>query len=1076
MKYFPGALFISFLFVTAAQSQDIIYPVTNFTTREYGRDFHPANMAIEQDSRGMIYAANGFKILQYDGHSWRSYPINKEAWILSLAIDSQGIIYIGSQNEFGYFAPDPVLGLKYHSLSDSLNAEDMDFSNVWKVNLFSGGVAFQAEEKLFVYRNDSVIAFSPESSFHTSFAVNGILYVRQRGTGLMSFQNGRLVPESEGELFRSRGIFMMLPFGEDGKDILIGTREGGFSVFSPSSSANRFRTFKLENQALVDASSITGGTAMSDGSIALSTMTKGLIIIDRNGKIVKEINTASGLPDNDVKQVIRDRSGNLWLASNNGISMIGYSSPVTFYGDDSGIDGSVNAVLRFKGLLYCGTNTGLRIQDEYPYRQKIFRELSLNHPVRSLIEAEGVLLAATDGGIFEISNGIAKPEASDESFTLFCSPTLNYIFSGGSKGVSVFRNSEMKDRIKLPLEIKSDVIAFAEKKSDSPDSSEIWVGTRYDGVYRLTFRKDKGCKTDRYVAADGIAEGPVIPFSYNNNIIFGTIAGLYAFTDENEVTKSLPDSLKNDPDFLRGYFSSARISEDTIGISVSSLVEGRDKIWICADNKPGYIDRNKNKYVLTPFRGIDAGKINTIYPENDNVTWFGTTDGLFRYDGNKMKDYSSPYFSLIRRVTVIRSDSIIFQGTFFRRESSGLRPAAIQPDDMKPQLRYSDNSLRFDFAALFYEHPDKMTFSCFLEGYDNGWTGWEYKYYQDYTNLHEGSYVFHVKARNVFNQVSEESVYSFSVLPPWYRSYPAYILYFIAGIVFIWLLIRLYTLRLKRENIRLEGIVRERTAEVVQQRDILEHQKNEIEDSIRYASRIQAAVLPADQEFMKLAPESFVFFRPRDIVSGDFYWISKVAGKLVISAADCTGHGVPGAFMSMLGVAFLDEIVNRDHITNPDSILNRLRGKVIEALQQQGISGEAKDGMDIVVITVDQNEYKLMYAGAYNPLIMIRNGELSEFRADRMPIAIFDSMRDFRSHEIKIQKGDLFYFSSDGYEDQFGGPEGKKFKSRQFKELLLKVWDKPMDEQKDIIIRTFDDWKGEMNQVDDIVVIGVRIL
>jgi serine phosphatase RsbU (regulator of sigma subunit) len=148
---------------------------------------------------------------------------------------------------------------------------------------------------------------------------------------------------------------------------------------------------------------------------------------------------------------------------------------------------------------------------------------------------------------------------------------------------------------------------------------------------------------------------------------------------------------------------------------------------------------------------------------------------------------------------------------------------------------------------------------------------------------------------------------------------------------------------------------------------------------------------------------------------------------------------------------------------------------VIEALQQQGISGEAKDGMDIVVVSIDENAGKLHYAGAYNPLIMIRKGVLSEFRGDRMPIAIFDNMRDFTAHEILIEKGDQFYFSSDGYEDQFGGPEGRKFKSKQFKELLTKICDRTMTEQKDIIIRTFDEWQGDMPQVDDIVVIGVRI-
>jgi serine phosphatase RsbU (regulator of sigma subunit) len=368
-----------------------------------------------------------------------------------------------------------------------------------------------------------------------------------------------------------------------------------------------------------------------------------------------------------------------------------------------------------------------------------------------------------------------------------------------------------------------------------------------------------------------------------------------------------------------------------------------------------------------------------------------------------------------------------------------------------------------------------MMFSCRLEGFDPGWKNWEHKYYQEYTNLHEGSYVFHVKARNVYGQVSNEAQYSFTILPPWYRSVFAFILYIAALLFLVWLIVKIYSARLKRENIVLEGIVKERTAEVVRQRDVLEYQKNEIEDSIRYASRIQNAVLPASQDFTDLVPESFVFFRPRDIVSGDFYWVSKVENKLIISAADCTGHGVPGAFMSMLGVAFLNEIVNKDHIVKPDIILGKLREKVIEALQQQGISGEAKDGMDIVVISIDFIEMKLNYAGAYNPLLMVRNTQLSEIAADKMPIAIYERMREFINHEIKIEKGDLFYFFSDGYEDQFGGPEGKKFKGKKFRELLVEISSRPMKEQKEIIESTFIKWKGVQDQVDDVVILGVRI-
>jgi serine phosphatase RsbU (regulator of sigma subunit) len=179
--------------------------------------------------------------------------------------------------------------------------------------------------------------------------------------------------------------------------------------------------------------------------------------------------------------------------------------------------------------------------------------------------------------------------------------------------------------------------------------------------------------------------------------------------------------------------------------------------------------------------------------------------------------------------------------------------------------------------------------------------------------------------------------------------------------------------------------------------------------------------------------------------------------------------------MSMLGVAFLNEIVNKDLITDPDIILNNLRNKVIQALQQQGISGEARDGMDIALVCIDENERKIQYTGAYNPLVMIRNGEIFETAGDKMPIGIYEKMPPFTKHEIILEKGDVFYISSDGYEDQFGGPEGKKLKAKNFKKLLLEIHKLPMASQKLIVEKKFEEWKGDLNQVDDIVVAGFVI-
>lgn len=263
---------------------------------------------------------------------------------------------------------------------------------------------------------------------------------------------------------------------------------------------------------------------------------------------------------------------------------------------------------------------------------------------------------------------------------------------------------------------------------------------------------------------------------------------------------------------------------------------------------------------------------------------------------------------------------------------------------------------------------------------------------------------------------------------------------------------------------------------LAKQKEEIEKQKEEITDSIKYAQRIQQAVVPSPEKAMEVLPEHFILWRPRDIVSGDFWWMTEKDGKIVIVAADCTGHGVPGAFMSMLGVSFLNEIVNRQETPVANLILNDLRASVKSTLKQTGKEGETKDGMDMALVILDKKNNTLQYSGAYNPLYLIRNGELLETKADKNPIGIYIKEKDsFTNNDISLQKGDTFYIFSDGFVDQFGGEKNTKFKSKRFKEMLVELQEKPMIEQKEILDRTVDEWRGEIPQIDDIIIVGVRV-
>ncbi|MGD0340548.1 MAG: SpoIIE family protein phosphatase [Bacteroidales bacterium] len=267
-----------------------------------------------------------------------------------------------------------------------------------------------------------------------------------------------------------------------------------------------------------------------------------------------------------------------------------------------------------------------------------------------------------------------------------------------------------------------------------------------------------------------------------------------------------------------------------------------------------------------------------------------------------------------------------------------------------------------------------------------------------------------------------------------------------------------------------------KNSEILKQKDIIEQKNLSITDSIQYASRIQAAVLPPISFISDWGIENFILYKPKDIVSGDFYWGVEKDEKIILAAGDCTGHGVPGAFMSMLGHAFLDEIINTKKPKNAAAILDLLRNEIINALKQKGMTGEARDGMDISLIILDLKAGKLDYAGANNPLYLIRDRKMIRYHADRMPIGIhFITFTPFTNQSIEIKKDDCMYLFSDGYADQFGGPKGKKFMYKPFQDLLLRNHERPMELQKEILDNTFEKWKNDREQVDDVLVIGIHV-
>lgn len=450
------------------------------------------------------------------------------------------------------------------------------------------------------------------------------------------------------------------------------------------------------------------------------------------------------------------------------------------------------------------------------------------------------------------------------------------------------------------------------------------------------------------------------------------------------------------------------------------------------------------------FTGIEA-KNNAVFKDSGGQLWFGTAKGAICYNPKLDNAFINEPLTNIRKFTVNDKEHLLNQGI---------------------KLSYNQNRIVFDYSSVCLTNPDAVEYKVMLEGADIDWRPVNRQTSWSYPALPANHYKFKVIAKNnvgVWNR--NPATFEFRINPPFYLTW-----WFITSCIFIGILgivtyIKIRERNLIKEKQILEETVRERTAEVVEKNIQLAGKNKDITDSIVYASRIQNALLAPSLPF----ENTFTLFKPKDIVSGDFFWFLTNEHMEWMAAVDCTGHGVPGAFMSIIGNNSLNTIVKELGITKPAEILDNLDSTVIQTLHHYQHSNQIQDGMDITLISYDRNKRLLEFAGAFNPLWLVRRGEMIELPANRFPIGQDqERKKSFTNHEINIESGDTIYMFSDGYADQFGGSEGKKLKIGKFKELILGLYNYPMEEQKLRLENFLEEWKGNTTQIDDIMVIGRR--
>ncbi len=386
------------------------------------------------------------------------------------------------------------------------------------------------------------------------------------------------------------------------------------------------------------------------------------------------------------------------------------------------------------------------------------------------------------------------------------------------------------------------------------------------------------------------------------------------------------------------------------------------------------------------------------------------------------------------------------------------------------ETTYDKNDFKFKINDLKPEKQD-LVYEYTLEGRDDFWMEFTTKQAIILRDINPGKYFLKYRSKSTTGMPSVLRQLEITVHKPWWLHGYAITAYLLVVVLLFWIILRARTSALKSRQELLESEVEKATQEIKNQKDEIEEAHQEIKDSISYAKRIQSAILPPDKLVKQYLQESFILYKPKDIVAGDFYWVEAQDDTIFFAAADCTGHGVPGAMVSVICNNGLNRSVREFALGIPGEILDKTRELVIQEFAKS--EEEVKDGMDIALCALKGNN--LYYAGANNPLWIVRDGQVIETKADKQPIGKYAEAKPFTTHQIELQKGDIIYVFSDGYVDQFGGEKGKKFKAKNFRELLVSVSFESMKSQKEKIDYTFENWRGELEQIDDVCVIGVRV-
>ncbi|HEY5462264.1 MAG TPA: GAF domain-containing protein [Hanamia sp.] len=806
------SLFVSLLTSANAQTntEKGLPFITNYTPKMY--DGSPANWSVIQDNDGMMYfgESNTNSILmQYDGVNWKKITAPASSVIARCtAKDENGTIYYGGTGDFGYLDKDSLGQTAEHSLLQYVPKGKRNFGDVWSIQITDNGIYFQSRERLFrltkIRSGDSTLwavkTWEPSTHFMYSFYLDHVLYVHEQLVGLLKMVNDSLSLIPGSEFLGADRMQVMLPYTEDStqkntnlpKEYITGTFTHGMYIFD----GKNFRPFKTDIDTLLKKFIPYKGIQFN-GNYALSLMGYGLVILNPQGKMLQVINMSNaGLPSNVITAIYPDAKGDLWLGLDNGISKINLNSPFTIFNAQSGISAAPISFARLPdGALYLGTNNGLLQFNRATSKFELVDQIPRNQIFKLLVD--GNTLLVTNDGLYMIKGGkvmLVQASTSDNlkvDALALSKKYPNLLYAGTSFGIVLFTRDSAKPTgwryLGYLPGIKDEIRFFAER-----EDGRMWATNLNGAPYLITLSIDPNGNPD--IPKTQIENfGKKLShkrlygntFTLNHTIYFTSDSSTDVYNKEkNRFEEATFDHLHN--------FTGR---EDSTG-----------KIWLATG-----IDRDSTHFfIATPKTGggyqLDSTSLLPLldrrpfdlYPDKDGIVWFLTTDGLIRYDQNLKTDVDQPYKTLIRDITADKQ-------RMNTDEVAG---------NKSPEIKFNQNSLRFEYAAPFYEQEDKTQYQTWLEGFEKNWSSWGKNTYKEYTNLSPGKYTFHVRAKNLYHKISEEAVYSFTILAPWYKTWWAYLIYALIGILIIYLFIKRRTRHLEEKHRELEKTIEERTAQL----------------------------------------------------------------------------------------------------------------------------------------------------------------------------------------------------------------------------------------------------------------------